>query len=290
MGYEIRTYSEEYLEKHVEIGSIILSNWLGAQQTPLESLRKAFSKDGFDPTTKFYALKDNEIVGFLTSGVKDTVANMEFPIVLPEHKEAENLLIEAAYSSFKSRGITQVISRVSPKWGKTVDFANEYGYQKKDILWISSRLYVDNFSLNQDTIDVLQVDISADHEEIKEILMKQREMSSESVDKYFESLKRIAERITSWVIIRNDGKIVGHDILVQDKFDSKKGRMNAIYASGNESELIRDKIMTVHVKAAKENGIKYIDSFFFGPTEHMSKYYEKYGFEISDVTSYSKNL
>ncbi|MCE7733945.1 MAG: hypothetical protein GPJ54_03645 [Candidatus Heimdallarchaeota archaeon] len=290
MGYEIRTYSEEYLEKQVEIGSSILNNWLGAQQTPLESLRKAFSKEGFDPTTKFYAFQDNQIVGFLTSGVSDTVANMEFPIVLPEHEAAENLLIEAAYSSFKNRGITQVISRVSPRWGKTVDFANKHGYEKKDVLWISSRLYVKDFTLNPDTNDVLNVDMNMDLDEIKPILVELREMSSTAVDSYFDSLKKIAERITSWVIIRKDGKIVGHDVLVQDKFDSNKARMNAIYTSGDDAELIRDKIMGAHVKAAKENGIKYIDSFFWGPTEHMSQDYAKYGFEISDVTSYSKKL
>lgn len=53
---------------------------------------------------------------------------------------------------------------------------------------------------------------------------------------------------------------------------------------------ISDKIMTAHVKTAKENGIKYIDNFFWGPTENMYSNYKKYGFEISDVTSYLKNL
>ncbi|MHA2100226.1 MAG: hypothetical protein ACW99A_16245 [Candidatus Kariarchaeaceae archaeon] len=292
MGYEIRTFRDEYLEKHVEIGSSILSNWLGAQQTPLERLQKSYSSSNssFDPTTKFYAFMNNEIVGFLTSGIDENVATMEFPIVLSEHLEAEKLLIDAAYSSFKSKGITQVLSRASPTWGKTLDFVGEYDYQREKILWISSRLYVDKFDLTTDITDVEDVDINSDLDEIKPILMELREMTSEDVDSYFEALKNITDRITSWKIVREDGKIVGHDVLVQDKFDSKKARMNAIYAAGVNPELIRDKIMVAHVKAALDNDIRYIDSFFWGPTEEMYKDYTKYGFENSDVTRYSKKL
>jgi hypothetical protein len=292
MVYEIRTFDDSYLEKHVEIGSSILSKWLGAQQTPLERLQKAYSSSNpnFDPTTKFYALRNNEIVGFLTSGIDNDVAMMEFPVVLSEHQDAEKLLIEAAYSSFRSRGITQVLSRASPTWGKTTDFVDEYGYEREKILWISSRLYLDKYTLDIDTLDVIEVDIEKDLDEIKPILMKWRDLKSEEVDSYFESLKRITERITSWKIIRKEGKIVGHDVLVQDKFDPNKARMNAIYAVGEDAEQIRDKIMTSHVNAAVESNIKYIDNFFWGPTEQLYKDYTKYGFENSDVTRYSKKL
>ena len=66
MTYEIRTYSEEYLEKQVEIGSSILKNWLGAAQTPYDRLKAAYSKEGFDPSSKYYAFKDGEMVARLT--------------------------------------------------------------------------------------------------------------------------------------------------------------------------------------------------------------------------------
>ena len=60
------------------------------------------------------------MVGFLTAGIKDTTANMEFPVVLSNHQDAEKLLIEAAYSGFKEKGLSQVVSRASPTWGKTL--------------------------------------------------------------------------------------------------------------------------------------------------------------------------
>lgn len=290
MSYEIRTYKEEYLEKQVEIGSSILSNWLGAQQTGLEALRKAYSNENFDPETKFYAFRNNEMVGFLTAGIKDTTANMEFPVVLSNHQDAEKLLIEAAYSSFKEKGLSQVVSRASPTWGKTLEFVKEYGYAKKNVLWISSRLDIADFESSLDNTDTESVNIENDYEGIKEILIKFREMTPEGVDSYFKSLKKINERITSWKVIRRDGKIVGHDILVQDKFDSKKARMNAIYAVTHESNVIEEKIMKAHVDEAKKTGILYIDNFFWGPTEKLATGYEKYGFLISDVTAYVKDL
>ena len=63
--------------------------------------------------------------------------------------------------------------------------------------------------------------------------------------------------------------------------------MNAIFA---ESDEIRNGIMNAHIKAAGENNIEFIDNFFFGPTENMDGPYNQYGFEISDLYAYEKDL
>ena len=41
---------------------------------------------------------------------------------------------------------------------------------------------------------------------------------------------------------------------------------------------------------AGENNIEFIDNFFFGPTENMDGPYNQYGFEISDLYAYEKDL
>ena len=94
MEYELKHYSESYLEKQFEIGNYHLSTWLGGQQSPLERLREVYSQDGFDPETRFYALSQGEVVGFLPSNIaagqtEEKSANLEFPLIAPGHDDVE---------------------------------------------------------------------------------------------------------------------------------------------------------------------------------------------------------
>ena len=124
-------------------------------------------------------------------------------------------------------------------------------------------------------------------DEIKEILISFRENSKKEAQNQLDLLARISDRVTSWKIVREAGQIAGHDHLVQDKLDNRKSRMNAIYAT---SDAIRDSIMDAHVRAAKASGIQFISNFFFGPSEQMDEPYRKYGFEISDLYTFERQL
>ena len=83
MTYELKTYSPSYLEKQYEIGNHRLTQWLGARQTPVERLKKIYSQPDFDPETKYYALADGEVIGFMTAKIRNPdssslEANLEF--------------------------------------------------------------------------------------------------------------------------------------------------------------------------------------------------------------------
>ena len=126
-----------------------------------------------------------------------------------------------------------------------------------------------------------------DFEEIHEIMMTFRKNSATEAQNQIEKLVSISERVTSWKIIREGGKIVGQDHLVEDILDTNRARMNAIYATNAD---IRDRIMNSHIKAVRAQGIKQIDNFFFGPTENMDGPYRDYGFEVADLWAYEKVL
>jgi hypothetical protein len=291
MDYEFSYYKEEYLNRHYEIGNYYLSKWLGTQQSNVETLRKAYSKEGFDKETKFYALYNGKVIGFITSGLQQLdegiqAAFMEFPLIDQSHLDVEEKLIDFAYETLRRKGVTKVISRASPRWGNTLKFVEKYGYEFKEILWKSARLNVSDFNLyveNSMSKDVKE----EDYNDVSNILIDFRKMKEDEAHQQINLLKSIKERIISWRVVKQDGKIVGHDHLVQDKTNPEKARMNAIYSV---SELIRDHIMSDHVKAAREMGIKYIDNFFWGPTLEMDKDYEKYGFLITDVSAYIRDI
>jgi hypothetical protein len=291
MTYELKTYSPSYLEKQYEIGNHRLTQWLGARQTPVERLKKIYSQPDFDPETKYYALADGEVIGFMTAKIRNPdssslEANLEFPIVANGHENAEDKLIEFALDSLKSKGIAKVRARVSEPWGNSVSLAEKHGYEKKELMWKNAELVVDNYQPKSDNDEADEV-TEADHEEIHEIMMSFRKNRAEEAQAQIDKLVSISERVTSWKIVREGGKIVGHDHLVEDIMDSKRARMNAIYAADNS---IRDRIMNSHIKAVRAKGIEQIDNFFFGPTENMDGPYRDYGFEVAELWAYEKEI
>lgn len=291
MNYDLKTYSPSYLEKQYEIGNHRLSQWLGARQTPITRLEKIYSQPDFDPEMKFYAFQKGEMIGFITSKVRNPdsanlEAALEFPIVADGHEEAEDALIGFAFDNLKKRGIKKVRTRVSEPWGNSVDMAEKYGYKRTELMWKNAELIVDNYLPKSDNDEADEV-TEVDHEEIHEIMMNFRKNRAEEAQAQIDKLISISERVTSWKIVREEGKIVGHDHLVEDIMDSKRARMNAIYAT---SDSVRDRIMNSHINAVRAKGIERIDNFFFGPTENMEGPYQDYGFEVADLWAYEKEL
>ncbi|NHJ32845.1 MAG: hypothetical protein FK732_08280, partial [Asgard group archaeon] len=65
--YEIKSYQEEFLEAQEKVGTEATKEWQAFGQTPAAQLKQIYSQEGFDPETKLYAFKGDEMVGFLTS-------------------------------------------------------------------------------------------------------------------------------------------------------------------------------------------------------------------------------
>lgn len=286
--YRLTTYSPDFLEKHYEIGHHRLNSWLGARQSPIQRLQQVYSGPDFDPETRFYALKDGEVIGFLPSKIRKggTEADMEFPLLAAGFEDAEEALMGYAFEQLKSKGVSIVFSRVSDAWGNTTELAKKYGYEENGLIWKNAQLKVENYNgkTNEDKVqEVTKVDFN----DIRNVMVSFRENSEEEAQAQIDKLIEISERVTSWKIIREDGIIVGHDHLVEDIRDSNRARMNAIYAIRDD---IRDRIMNSHVAAAKRNGIKLIESFFWGPTENLERPYRDYGFEIGVLWSYKKEI
>ena len=284
---EIKTYSESYLEKQYEIGNSLLKNWLGARQSPVSRLKKVYSQPDFDPNTKFYAIDQGEVVGFIPAKqTGDTTANLEFPMVKEGYSQAEEMLMEYAFTALRNMGIKELKTRASPLWGETMSMTDKYGYELSELMWKNAELKVDSYKAAEGGHPTQNV-TESDLPEVKEIMISFRENSEEEAQRQIHLLQKISERVTSWKIVRQDGRIVGHDHLVQDIAEATRARMNAIFA---ESDSVRNSIMNAHVEAARAAGIQQIDNFFWGATENMDEPYRDYGFEISNLYAYKKEL
>ena len=288
MTYQITTYSPDFLQEQVEIGHYNLSQWLGARQSPIQRLQQVYSTPDFDPETRFYALKDGVVIGFLTSKIRKggQEADLEFPLLWAGYEDAEEKLMNHAMDSLRSKGVNKIYSRVSDKWGNTMDQAGKYDYKEHSLKWKNARLKVENYQNSSTSEDAIEV-TENDFDDVREVMISFRENSEKEAQAQIDKLVEISERVTSWKIIREEGKIVGHDHLVEDILDSSRARMNAIYCTRDD---IRDCIMNSHVNAAKRNGISFIENVFWGPSENLEKPYEAYGFEVSELWSYEKQI
>ena len=107
MDYQIETYQEKFLEDQFKIGSGMYDKWRMGGQTRIEQLKTAYSAPDFDPLTRFYALLNEEIVGFLTaSSIKDQQNNtyFEFPYYKKGHENSQQELAEHAFQKLRERG------------------------------------------------------------------------------------------------------------------------------------------------------------------------------------------
>ncbi|MDH5646334.1 MAG: hypothetical protein OEZ01_10020, partial [Candidatus Heimdallarchaeota archaeon] len=100
---EIRTFDPSYIESQVELGKNVTKNWKTFTQTSSEQLKRSYTNENFDPETRLYAFKDNQLVGFLTSSVnKQTgTAGFRFPLVAEGHEDCASPLIVKALDVLK---------------------------------------------------------------------------------------------------------------------------------------------------------------------------------------------
>lgn len=286
MTYEIRTYSEEYLEKQFEIGNSHLKDWPGTGQTQVDNLKQYYARDNFDPETKFYAFKDGEMVGFQTATIKplkegETVvrANMEFPLVVEGHDAAIDLLMEHAMHALRAKGVGRVQSRGSPLWGNTMDLVTKYNYELKRTLSQSGVMSLSNYS--DSGIEGARPFEESDLDAVRRMYIEEMKMPEQQVDNQFNFLSANPDAIAAWNLYIEDGVVLGNSIVTYLGGDRSKGIMSNIFASGEREAEIREKILNAHLRQLKERGVEELTVLLFGQWLDRQSEYEKYGMQFN---------
>ena len=134
--YTIKYYQKGFEEDQERIGLIVSKSFIAPYQTLARYLKQDYSREGFDPETRLYAFKGEEMVGFITSkivqdeknGIKK--ANLTPPKVLPEHDEVvSELLFKKAVEVLKSKGVKKIIAQFGVRQSKNEDKAIEWGFK-----------------------------------------------------------------------------------------------------------------------------------------------------------------
>ena len=289
MTYTIKSYQEEFLDAQERVGREATKNWTSFAQTPADQLKLAYSQPGFDPETRHYCFENGELVGFLTSKAEeDGKASLEFPIVLPDHEDAESLLFEKAVDTLRKKGVKVIRTRVSKGWGKTEEMAEKWGYTFAEELAVTYSVPVDTARTKDipGLEDVVSYEHEKDFEQMVDIFVAHFDMTPEHARANFETIENAGDKVVAHLVIRKDGKVIGRGMAFRGD-DPTEAFTGTLYVTEEKQrELLLTKIVTI----CKEKGIKTLDAPLYGDLlkqkDQLIKLFESLGFTQTGTTSY----
>ena len=284
--YSIKTYQEEFIEDQVRIGTEVSKNWLLYGQTPVDRLKEAYSQPDFDPETRLYCFKGEEMVGFLTSRVipekeeGKTIATLSPPLVLEGHEEASNLLLAEGVKILQIKGAEIIRFFANDSWGESAKVPEKHGFEyKRDTAYLVSQ-EMKNISTIDVQEDVLLYNKERDLEELVAIFVKELGMTEEQAVQNFEVIDT-AENILGHFVIRKEDKIVARTYAQVDP-ELNVAYVGYIYSTEDK---YRQELVSKIVNECMEKEISELKSFLFGGMMEKLKDYEEMGFKQESKSS-----
>jgi hypothetical protein len=279
--YEIKTYNEEFLEDQEKVGIEATKDWSAFGQTPAAQLKQIYSREGFDPETKFYAFEGDKLVGFLTStivpedesGIK--IANLEFPLTLPEHEECAELLFKSAVEMLKKKGVKKLQTRVGEPYKGTIEKAKKWGYIYSKDLYILIDADVKKMKIKESEIEIVDFDVTQDMDAMIKIFVEQLGASEEYARTNFERIANDKETFPIHMVIREDDKIVGRVLAYRNPNDPNEFNFGNIFYT---DEKYFEPLLSIAIKRIKELKGKTASLFLYDDTLEQEDKYSSFGF------------
>jgi len=264
MEYQIRTFKEDYLIDQERIGKSVYVNYLVGAQTPAKQLKIAYSRENFDPSTKFYAFEnDNTMVGFLTCSILEKkegeplTARLEFPFVIQGREEVRDLLYNHALGVLTSKGVQKIVARAGVDWGYTLDYATSKGYTKSEVITraisVNPQEIPDSFFGDTETVTNFDIaDLEALVAGFQKAFNIEDENTLQGIRLSMETLAQDYD-VVSHKVIKSGGEIIGRHL-----FYSRGGNKVVLTGSflllGENVEELRSTLLKAGLKQLKKVG------------------------------------
>ena len=300
MKLEIRFFEESFIEEQVNIGKSVLSTWKMASQTPVDGLKVFYSEDGFDPKTRLYAFREDKMVGFLTSAVQKTeneqplTASLEFPIVLPNEKEATDLLFTRAIEILKEKGVKKINTRAGKIWGNTLELCKKYEYTKGTTLAKMGTINPQKAKNDYIFSNVHAFNLETDFDAMIDLFKEYYNLSDEQVDGIKIQLQDLAKyvgKIIAQNIIKEEEKIVARQLIYSPANQTDDIYLGTPLVRGDNKRETIKRLVAKNLAVLKEQGITKAVFPLFGKALENEMEFTKLGFEFSEsLTLYSKEI
>jgi hypothetical protein len=304
MSYEIKSYQPEFVKKQVDLIWEVTDQWKYPYATSYDSLKQTYSSPHFDPSTRFYAFKDDQMIGFVTAAVvrdeeKGDYGTMRFPIVWENEKSIITDLVSKVETRFKELGISRVRVPAGEGMGDTLETASQFGFEEQSKIFIRSNIAIDDLQLSGDVTGVSEYNDNAHEEIVKDIFMTKMGMSEkqgEGFHKWALTNKKRKDELgqgrTSWKITEDIEGLTGFSYMNRSDHNPEHGQFAPVWFRNgieNPKEVV-DRIISAHINSLKPHGLKYVNTFLSGNLMQLEPFYRDFGFEFDATFSYEKQL
>ncbi|MFM8273061.1 MAG: hypothetical protein ACKODX_12105 [Gemmata sp.] len=105
----------------------------GFKAATADDVRKRTRARGFDPTTRFYAEVNGQLVGYCT--LEPAQQRVSVPWCKKGHEAASGPLFDAALGAARARGLTSVFAAYRRDWAPVLRFLTDNGFKiKRDVI------------------------------------------------------------------------------------------------------------------------------------------------------------
>jgi len=260
--YTVKSYQEGFAEDQARLDLEVSKTWIMPDHTPLDQLIRFYSDLDIDPELRLYCFLGDTMIGFVSCRSIDkgdgiNRIQLDFPIVLPEHEEAIDLLHEKALEVLRGKGIQSVQSTFG-LWGGTEAWAEKWGYNRIDEIGVLYGIDVSSVSFKGDTEEVHPFNPETDLDDCVRIFVQEYGLPGEDVRNFTNSLID-SEQTIAYYVLREDSDIVATGALRRNPNVPALGLLSAVYSKGTND---LERLLTKITGTSKEQGIERIQMFF----------------------------
>lgn len=214
--YTIKPYNESFIEKQVEIGNHFAQKWIAYGQSSVEQVKEVYSRETFDPETRLYCFKGDEMVGYIGANIVDVEeekikrAQTRLAFVLPGHEGAFNLLFDQLVEVLKQKEVAEIETPQTVLNDNYYEIAEKLGFSKTRTvteIYLCDPSNVKHFETENSIADYNN---ETDVEQVKSQLGETYpNLAGDNLENY---VKRIAENenLLGYRVIKKDGEILAY--------------------------------------------------------------------------------
>jgi hypothetical protein len=174
--YILKNYQKGFETEQARIGIEVARKWIWPYAYDEEDLVKMHAQPDFDPDTRIYCFRGDQMVGYMYSLIKPVgedgivSAYLDFPRMVPGNEPAAELLVEKALHVLQQKGVSRVFGHVTSMAPGDIELAEKMGFTIKD--WGFKVYYsyeMDRGSLDFPADKAVEIDPSRDLEKCAEI-------------------------------------------------------------------------------------------------------------------------
>jgi hypothetical protein len=292
--YVIKNYENGFEVEQEKVGKEVALTFLQPHQTPAERLKEVYSQEGFDPETRLYAFKDDEMVGFLTARVLDEeedgkkIANVTPPSVLSEHAEVNDILFNQAIKVLESKGVQKIRSFFGARSDKNEDDAKKWGYVKGDTNNFVYKIEIDGFDDSVSTETVSDFNFDKHQEKMAKVMAEEYGRDFEWANNFYETIKTQETPKRYQYVIEEDSEFKAYAGLAVNNLKESHAGLFVIRAENQEYMKI---IMTKIAQIAKKEKIEQLTIAFTEESDIKAEKYTGIQFKlIGKTTLFTKDL